>query len=131
MKKDEKEYEPESLKVMIAAIYRYVKEKCGYSVLKDREINKSWKVLNGKPIELHRNGMGKSLESQTLLQHKKKTCSGKKCLEKKIQLQCYTAREYIFSTFACKVHYTYRSNRESSLLTFIFMYLLSYRDRRF
>jgi len=32
-----KEYEPESLKVMIAAIDRYVREKCGDSVLKDKD----------------------------------------------------------------------------------------------
>jgi len=40
-----KEYELESLKVMIAAIDRYVREKCGYSVLKDKdfEVSTEWK----------------------------------------------------------------------------------------
>lgn len=37
VKIDGREYEPESLKVMIAAIDRYVREKCGYSVLKDKD----------------------------------------------------------------------------------------------
>ena len=59
VKKDGKEYESESLKVMIAAIDRYVKDKCGYSVLKDKDFELSRKVLNGKAIELQNSGMGK------------------------------------------------------------------------
>ena len=43
VKKDGNEYEPESLKVMIAAINRYVKDKC---VLKDKNFEMSRKVLN-------------------------------------------------------------------------------------
>ena len=54
-----KEYEPESLKVMIAAIDRYVREKCGYSILNDKDFEVSRKVLNGKAIDLQRSGMGK------------------------------------------------------------------------
>ena len=53
---------------MIAAIDRYVKEKCGYSVLKDKDFELSRKVLNGKAVDLQRNGMGRGLESQTHLQ---------------------------------------------------------------
>lgn len=52
VKKDGTEYEPESLKVMIAAVDRYVKEKCRYSIIKDKEFEASRKVLNGKAIEL-------------------------------------------------------------------------------
>ena len=59
VKIDGKEYEPESLKVMIAAIDRYVREKRGFSILKDKEFEVSRKVLNGKAIELQRSGMGK------------------------------------------------------------------------
>ena len=66
VKKDGKEYEPELLKVMIAAVDRYVKDKCGYSVLKDKDFKLSRKVLNGKAIELQNSGMGRDLERQTL-----------------------------------------------------------------
>ena len=59
VKIDGKEYEPESLKVMITAIDQYVREKCGYSVLKDKDFEVSRKVLNGKAIDLQRFGMGK------------------------------------------------------------------------
>ena len=59
MKIDGKEYEPESLKVMIAAIDRYVREKRGFSILKDKDFEASRKVLNGKAIDLQRSGMGK------------------------------------------------------------------------
>lgn len=59
VKIDGSEYEPESLKVMIAAIDRYVKEKRGFSVLKDKDFELSRKVLNGKAIDLQRSGMGK------------------------------------------------------------------------
>ena len=52
MNKDGKAYEPKSLKVVIAAIDRYVKVKYGYSVLKDKDFELSRKVLNGKAIEL-------------------------------------------------------------------------------
>ena len=48
VEKDGKEYEPESLKVMIAAIDMCFKEKCGYSILKDKELELSRTVLNWK-----------------------------------------------------------------------------------
>ena len=53
VKNEGKEYEPESLKVMVAAIDRYMK-KCGYSILKHKEFKLSRKVLNEKAIELQR-----------------------------------------------------------------------------
>ena len=59
VKIDGKEYEPESLKVMIAVIDRYVREKRGFSILKDKEFEVSRKVLNGKATDLQRSGMGK------------------------------------------------------------------------
>lgn len=59
MKKDGQEYEPESLKVMIAALDRHVREKCGYSILKDKDFEQSRLVLNGKAIELQKQGKGK------------------------------------------------------------------------
>ena len=45
--------------MMIAAIDRYVREKCGYSVLKDKDFEVSRKVLNGKATDLQWFGMGK------------------------------------------------------------------------
>ena len=59
VKKDEKEYVPESLMMMIAAVDRYVREKRGISILKDEEFEVLRKVLNGKAIDLQRSGMGK------------------------------------------------------------------------
>lgn len=44
---------------MIAAIDRYVREKHGFSVLKDKDFELSRKVLNGKAIDLQISGMGK------------------------------------------------------------------------
>ena len=37
--------------MIIAAIDRYVREKCGYSVLKDKDFEVSRKVLNGKATD--------------------------------------------------------------------------------
>ena len=45
--------------MMIAAIDQYVREKCGYSVLKDKDFEVSRKVLNGKATDLQQFGMGK------------------------------------------------------------------------
>lgn len=35
--KDGQDYEPESLKIMIAALDQHVHEKCGYSILKNKD----------------------------------------------------------------------------------------------
>jgi len=59
IKKDGQEYEPESMKVMIAALNRHVCEKYGYSILKDKDFEQSRLVLNGGAIELQRRGKGK------------------------------------------------------------------------
>ena len=64
---DGKEYEPEYLKVMIAAIDQYVREKHGFSILKDKDFEVSRKVLNGKAIDLQRSGMGKRPRKSDLL----------------------------------------------------------------
>jgi len=61
IKKDGQEYEPESLKVMIAALDRHVREKCGYSILKGKDFEQSRLVLNGRAIELQKRGKGKKL----------------------------------------------------------------------
>jgi len=59
IKKDGQEYEPESLKVMIAALDRHVREKCGSSILKGKDFEQSRLVLNGRAIELQKRGKGK------------------------------------------------------------------------
>ena len=53
-------YEPESLKVMHSSINRYLREKgYGCSILKDKEFEKSRKILNGKAVDLQEKGKGK------------------------------------------------------------------------
>jgi len=59
-KKDGTEYEPESLRTMLAALDRFFRSSgCKYSVAKDKEFIESRKVLNGKAIELREHGKGK------------------------------------------------------------------------
>ena len=54
------DYEPDSLKVMIAALDRHLNEK-GYkfSIIRDREFHSSKQVLEGKARQLRQSGMGK------------------------------------------------------------------------
>ena len=52
-----KEYEPESLKSMLAALDRHLKEPdYKYSTARDRELYQSMFVLEGKVKHLHRRG---------------------------------------------------------------------------
>lgn len=61
-KKDGSEYEPESLRTMLASLDRFLREKGKqYSILRDREFESCRKVLNGKAIELRENGKGKRM----------------------------------------------------------------------
>jgi len=82
---DGKEYEPESLKVMIAAIDRYVRDKHGYSVLKDKDFEISRKVLNGKAIYLQWSGMGKRPKKSDPLREEEEEILWKTVLEKEIE----------------------------------------------
>lgn len=59
VKQGGKEYEPDSLKVMIASLSRHIKEACGYNILSDQDFELSRKVLNGKAIQLQQSGKGK------------------------------------------------------------------------
>ena len=54
------DYEPDSLRVMIAALDRHLNEK-GYkfSIIRDREFHSSKQVLEGKARQLRQSGMGK------------------------------------------------------------------------
>ena len=59
-KNDGSNYEPDSLRTMLAALDRHLREKGStFSILKDREFDASRKVLNGKAIELQEQGLGK------------------------------------------------------------------------
>jgi len=74
------EYEPDSLKVMQAALERYLKEKYySKSILKDMEFLNSRKVLEGKARKLRKEGMGKrTLQTKPrVLRKKRKKCCGR------------------------------------------------------
>lgn len=60
VKKDGTDYEPESLRTMLAALDTHFREN-GYkhSIAKDKEFSESRKLLNGKAIELREQGKGK------------------------------------------------------------------------
>ena len=59
-KEDGLEYEPDSLRVMLASLDRHFRENgAPYSLLKDKAFLHSRQVLNGKAIELRESGRGK------------------------------------------------------------------------
>ena len=60
-KKDGDDYEPDSLRVMVTAIDRYLTEKeYKYSIIRDREFKSSKQVLEGKARLLRQQGKGKN-----------------------------------------------------------------------
>ena len=88
------DYEPDSLRVMIAALYRYLIEK-GYkfSIIRDREFHSSKQVLEGKARQLRQSGMGKRPNKARSLTGKKKRCCGRQRnlvpkLQKRLFLLC-------------------------------------------
>ena len=59
-KKDSSDYEPDSLRVMLASLDRHLKEAgSSISISKDREFVNSRKVFEGKARFLHEQGYGK------------------------------------------------------------------------
>ena len=59
-KKDGSEYEPDSLRVMLASLDQHLREKdAAFSIAKDIKFCKSRKVLEGKARLLHQEGFGK------------------------------------------------------------------------
>ena len=59
-KKDGSEYEPDSLRVMLASLDRHLREKdTAFSIAKDIEFSNSRKVLEGKARLLRQEGFGK------------------------------------------------------------------------
>ena len=82
MKQNGQEYEPESLKVMIASLNRHIKGECGFSILIDKDFELSRKVLNGKAIQLQQSGKVKGPRKLMLLHLRKRIYCGIQCLEK-------------------------------------------------
>ena len=59
-KRDGTDYEPDSLRTMLAALDRHLKNNgCVFSILRGREFHSCREVLNGKAIELQEKGLGK------------------------------------------------------------------------
>ena len=59
-KEDGSEYEPDSLRVMLASLDRHFQEKGSpFSIRKDKAFEASRQTLNGKAIELREAGLGK------------------------------------------------------------------------
>ena len=59
-KEDGSDYEPDSLRVMLASLDRHFRANgASYSLLKDKAFERSRQVLNGKAIELRESGRGK------------------------------------------------------------------------
>ena len=66
--KDGLEYEPESLKSMLAALDRHLKEHYyKYSTARDRELYQSMLVLEGKVKHPRQQGKGKRLKAASAL----------------------------------------------------------------
>ena len=64
-KKDGSEYEPDSLRVMLASLDRHLREKdAAFSIAKDIEFSNSRTVLKGKERLLRQEGFGKKYASQ-------------------------------------------------------------------
>ena len=73
-KNDGTNYEPDSLRTMMAALDRHLQDKGStFSILKDWEFDASRKVLNGKAIELQEQGLDKR---KLILWLKEKSCYG-------------------------------------------------------
>ena len=67
-KKRGESYEPESLKVMMASLDRYLRERnYPYSIIKDRQFEQSKKVLEGQAKLLRQEGKGKRRNASSAL----------------------------------------------------------------
>ena len=82
-KKDGSEYEPDSLRVMLASLDRHLREKdTAFSIAKDIEFSKSRKVLEGKASFFVKKVSEKGQTPQKHSPLKTKSCCGRKeCLE--------------------------------------------------
>ena len=76
-KSDGSEYEPDSLRTMLAALDRHLRQAgANFSIIKDREFDECRKTLNGRAIVLREGG------KQMFLPWKRKSNLGQKtCLE--------------------------------------------------
>ena len=81
VKSDGTDYEPESLRVMIACLDRHLGEHgATYSILKDRCFETSRKILEGKAIELRKHGKGKQKMKADVITDKEKSYCGSEVL---------------------------------------------------
>ena len=83
------DYEPDSLRVMIAAPDRHLNEK-GYKffIIRDREFHSSKQVLEGKARRFRQSGMDKRL-NKARLRKKKRCCGRQKNLVPKLQKRLF------------------------------------------
>ena len=61
------EYEPDSLRTMLAALDRHLRQAgANFSIIKDREFDECRKTLNGRAIMLREEGLGKKMKADAL-----------------------------------------------------------------
>ena len=67
-KSDGSEYEPDSLRTMLAALDRHLRQAgANFSIIKDREFDECRKTLNGRTIVLREGGLGKKKKKADVL----------------------------------------------------------------
>ena len=80
-KKDGEDYEPDSLRVMVTAIDRYLAEKeYKHSIIRDKEFKSSKQVLEGKARLLRQQGKGKRPNKS----RRKMSCGKKRSWEREV-----------------------------------------------
>ena len=113
-KNDGTNYEPDSLRTMLAALDRHLREKGStFSILKDREFDASRKVLNGKAIELQEQGLGKRKhradpvnEEEEELLWSQKVLGGDTALNFNLTVSYFISQQ--FGTRGCQKHHQLR-----------------------
>jgi len=66
-KSDGSEYEPDSLRTMLAALDRHLRQAgAKFSIIKDREFDECRKTLNGRAVVLREGGLGKKMKADVL-----------------------------------------------------------------
>ena len=66
-KSDGSEYEPDSLRTMLAALDRHLRQAgANFSIIKDREFDECRKTMNGRAIMLREEGLGMKMKADAL-----------------------------------------------------------------
>ena len=90
-------YDLERLYMMLAALDRHLHENgAKYSIVKDQDFEESWKLLNGKAIDLWQQGKVKERTKQMPLHHLKKRSFGS---GKHLVVICHKYQSY------CELHH--------------------------